>query len=153
MYKYGQRRFNKEKENTENIIQSNQEEGKTEIIEEPPINLEFSPTQRIAFKRGDKDLNGPEDENNFGNSAEKNYYSSNEKITMSSNINKVKSHHPFEEMKETSDFSSNNNKKLRNTMTGLNNDKMKYESGLIDIILKVEKDNVNHYLKGDLVEI
>ena len=153
MYKYGQRRFNKEKENTENIIQSNQEEGKTEIIEEPPINLEFSPTQRIAFKRGDKDLNGPEDENNFGNSAEKNYYSSNEKITMSSNINKVKSHHPFEEMKETSDFSSNNNKKLRNTMTGLNNDKMKYESGLIDIILKVEKDNVNHYLKGDLVEM
>ena len=38
-------------------------------------------------------------------------------------------------------------------MTGLNNDKMKYESGLIDIILKVEKDNVNHYLKGDLIEI
>ena len=152
MYKYGQSRFNREKENSHNISQPSQEEGKTEIIEEGPNNLEFSPNQRIAFKRGAKDSNDPYEENLLGNSSEKNYYSNNEKMTMSSNINKVKSRHPFEEMKETSDFSSNN-KKLRNTMTGLNNNKMKYESGLIDIILKVEKDNVNHYLKGDLVEM
>ena len=152
MYKYGQSRFNREKENSQNISQPSQEEGKTEIIEEGPNNLEFSPNQRISFKRGAKDSNDPYDENLLGNSSEKNYYSNNEKMTMSSNINKVKSRHPFEEMKETSDFSSNN-KKLRNTMTGLNNNKMKYESGLIDIILKVEKDNVNHYLKGDLVEM
>ena len=38
-------------------------------------------------------------------------------------------------------------------MNSLNNDKMKYESGLIDLILRVEKDNVNHYLKGDLAEM
>jgi len=53
--------------------------------------------------------------------------------------------------KEVKEFKNHN--KLRNTITGLNNTKMKYESGLIDIILKVEKDNVNHYLKGDLVDI
>ena len=70
---------------------------------------------------------------------------------MSSNIHKAKSRQ-IEEEKEISDF-DNTNKKFRNTMTGLNNDKMKYESGLIDIILKVEKDNVNHYLKGDLAEM
>ena len=151
MYKYGQSRFNQRKENSKDITQPNEEEGKTEIIESAPNNLEFSPNQRIAFKRGAKDLNEPEDDNLLGNSADKNYYNNNEKITMSSNINKVKSH-PLEEMKKTSDFESNN-KKLRNTMSGLNNDKMKYESGLIDIILKVEKDNVNHYLKGDLVEM
>ena len=29
----------------------------------------------------------------------------------------------------------------------------RYESGLIDIILRIEKDNVNHYLKGDLAEM
>jgi len=53
--------------------------------------------------------------------------------------------------KEVKEFKNHN--KLRNTITGLNNTKIKYESGLIDIILKVEKDNVNHYLKGDLVDI
>ena len=70
-----------------------------------------------------------------------------------SNSNNVRnSKYPsIEEKKETNDFSVN--KKLRNTMTGLRNNKMKYESGLIDIILKVEKDNVNHYLRGDLAEI
>ena len=70
---------------------------------------------------------------------------------MSSIIHKAKSRQ-MEEEKEISDF-DNTNKKFRNTMTGLNNDRMKYESGLIDIILKVEKDNVNHYLKGDLAEM
>lgn len=152
MYKYGQSRFKKREEKPQDIIQQNQEEAKTEIIEEDPTKLEFCKNQRIAFKKGGQDSNDPEDINSLGNSEEKKYYTNKEKITMSSNINKVKSHHPFEEIKETSDYSSNN-KKLRNTMSGLNNDKMKYESGLIDIILKVEKDNVNHYLKGDLVEM
>ena len=78
-------------------------------------------------------------------------YNSNKKNNnMSDNIYKAKSR-DIEENKETSEF--NVNKKLRNTMTGLNNSKMKYESGLIDMILKVEKDNVNHYLKGDLAEM
>ena len=56
-----------------------------------------------------------------------------------------------EENKEISDFSTN--KKFRNTISGLNNNKLKFQSGLIDIILKVEKENVNHYLKGDLAEM
>ena len=89
----------------------------------------------------------PEENNN---SSPKIY--SNKKINknMSDNIYKGKSLGK-EESKETSDFHVN--KKLRNTMAGLNNSKMKYESGLIDMILKVEKDNVNHYLRGDLAEI
>ena len=152
MYKYRQSRFNQEEEKPQDIIQSNKEEGKTEIIEETPNNLEFCKNHRIAFKKGARDSNEPEDENRLRNSPDKNYYNNYSKISMSSNINKIKSHHPFEEIKETSDF-ENNKKKLRNTMTGLNSDKMKYESGLIDIILKVEKDNVNHYLKGDLIEM
>ena len=56
-----------------------------------------------------------------------------------------------EENKEISDFTTN--KKFRNTMPGLNNNKLKFQSGLIDVILKVERDNVNHYLKGDLAEM
>ena len=57
----------------------------------------------------------------------------------------------FEENKEISDFETN--KKFRNTMTGLNKDKMKYQNGLIDMILNKEKDNINHYLWGDLGEM
>ena len=57
----------------------------------------------------------------------------------------------LEENKEISDFTTN--KKFRNTMPGLNNNKLKFQSGLIDIILKVERENVNHYLKGDLAEM
>ena len=78
------------------------------------------------------------------------YYSNKKYNNMSDNMHKAKSR-DIEGNKETSEF--NVNKKLRNTMTGLNNSKMKYESGLIDMILKVEKDNVNHYLKGDLAEM
>ena len=78
------------------------------------------------------------------------YYNNKKNNSMSDNMNKAKSR-DIEGNKETSEF--NVNKKLRNTMTGLNNSKMKYESGLIDMILKVEKDNVNHYLKGDLAEM
>ena len=56
----------------------------------------------------------------------------------------------LEENKEISDFTEN--KKFRNSIAGSSN-KIGYQSGLIDIILKVEKDNVNHYLKGDLAEM
>ena len=111
-----------------------QEEIKTEINYEEPNNLDISKNQKSLFEK--------EQNNNFNNK---------EKNSLSNEIYKSKSH-PFENNNETSNF-TNTNKKLRNTMTGLNNDKMKYESGLIDIILKVEKDNVNHYLKGDLIEM
>ena len=57
----------------------------------------------------------------------------------------------IEENKEISEFTTN--KKLRNTISGLNNNKLKFQSGLIDVILKVERENVNHYLKGDLAEM
>ena len=57
----------------------------------------------------------------------------------------------LEKNKEISDFTTN--KKFRNTMPGLNNNKLKFQSGLIDVILKVERENVNHYLKGDLAEM
>ena len=132
-----------ENQEVQDLNQSNKEQIKTEIIHEEPNKLEFCQNQRIAFKRGVQKT----DDKTFENS---NYYN-NDKYSMSSNIHKAKSH-PFEETKDTSDFSSNN-KKLRNTMTGLNNNKMKYQSGLIDVILKVEKDNVKHYLKGDLAEM
>ena len=127
----------------QDLSQTNKEEKNPVITQEIPNTLEFCQNQRIAFKRGVQKMEEEPIENS-------NYYS-NDKYSMSSNINKAKSH-AFEETKETSDFTSNN-KKLRNTMTGLNNDKMKYQSGLIDVILKVEKDNVKHYLKGDLAEM
>ena len=56
----------------------------------------------------------------------------------------------IEENKEISDFTTN--KKLRNSIAGSSN-KINYKSDLIDIILKVEKENVNHYLRGDLAEM
>jgi len=74
-----------------------------------------------------------------------------DKSSLSSDIYQSKYKAMKDNPKEVKEFK--NNTKLRNTITGLNNTKMKYESGLIDIILKVEKDNVNHYLKGDLVDI
>ena len=70
--------------------------------------------------------------------------------TAYSSTQKNKSRYP-EEKKEISEFTTN--KKFRNTISGLNNNKLKFQSGLIDIILKVEKENVNHYLKGDLAEM
>ena len=105
--------------------------------------LTFTPNQRISFKRGVKktEENTPRDDNTKGN---------NDKISMSNNIYKSKSRQ-IEENKEINEFETN--KKFRNTMTGLNNDKMKYNSGLIDMILRIEKDNVNHYLGDDLAEM
>ena len=103
--------------------------------------LTFTPNQRISFKRGVKrnEENTPRDDKN-----------NKKKTSMSNNIHKAKSRQ-IEENKEISDFETN--KKFRNTITGLNTDKMKYQSGLIDMIIRIEKDNVNHYLRGDLAEM
>ena len=67
-----------------------------------------------------------------------------------SSTQKSKARYP-EEQKDISEFTTN--KKFRNTISGLNNNKLKFQSGLIDVILKVERENVNHYLKGDLAEM
>ena len=104
--------------------------------------LTFTPNQRISFKRGVK-----RNEENTPRDDKKN---NNDKISMSNNIYKAKSRQ-IEENKEIREFETN--KKFRNTISGLNNDKMKYNSGLIDMILRIEKDNVNHYLRGDLAEM
>lgn len=146
MKSYRGRRFgNKTEENTE----QNVEKENTSASARPhPTSYEsnelsFTPNQRISFKRGSKrnEENTPRDDKTNNNK---------DKISMSNNIYKSKSRQ-IEENKEISDFE--NNKKFRNTMTGLNNDKMKYQSGLIDMILRIEKDNVNHYLRGDLAEM
>ena len=132
MKNYRQKRFRKEKEEDplKDIPKQSQDELNIDINKIDQNQIEFCKNQSIAFKKG----------NNYE-----------ENNSMSSNIYKSK-YCQNEEKKETNDF-TNTNKKLRNTMTGLNNDKMKYESGLIDVILKVERDNVNHYLKGDLAEM
>ena len=144
MYKYRRGKENyqkKEKVPSQDLMQANQEVIKTDNIPEEQNNLEFLNNERMSQEKGkSKEI-----------LTENIYKNNEEKKTLSSKINKAKSR-PIEDNIETSNFIENN-KKLRNTMTGLNNDKMKYESGLIDIILKVEKDNVNHYLKGDLAEI
>jgi len=101
-----------------------------------PKELTFIPNQRSSFKRGVKrnEENTPRNDKTNNN---------NDKISMNSNIYKSKSRQ-IEENKEISDFETN--KKFRNTMTGLKKDKMKYQNGLIDMILNKEKDNINHYL-------
>ena len=148
MYKYRNRRLNKPQldEQQKDISHRNQKE-----INQLNLNNYASlPNQRIDFKRkieNDKD----KDSNQKENLDIYNKYANDGKNSQSSNKNKAKSRQ-IEDNKETSEF-DNSNKKLRNTMHSLNNDRMKYESGLIDIILKVEKDNVNHYLKGDLAEM
>lgn len=133
-----------EEENNENS-QLNVEEIKTDNNQEKTPydsdNLSFTPNQRISYKRGKRGSNDSSNENKSNRM---------EKVSMSNNIHKAKSRQ-INENNELNEYSTN--KKLRNTMTGLNNDKMKYESGLIDMIIKIEKENVNHYLRGDLAEM
>ena len=125
--------------------EQNVEEINTDNNPYPPKNEQdqfpVSENQDIAFKESIQ--------NNKDNQEEPKPQE-NPKYSMSGNIYNAK-YPSIEENKEKKDL--NTNKKLRNTMTGLNNDKMKYESGLIDMLLKVEKDNVNHYLRGDLAEM
>ena len=126
---------------------SNREEPKPDDDLEPSPEHEnknkFSESQDTEFKKDTVSNNKDNQEKSAG---------SNEKQKYSMSGDAHNSKYPFiEDNKEISNFSVN--KKLRNTMTGLSNNKMKYESGLIDIILKVESDNVNHYLRGDLAEM
>ena len=150
MNKYRNRRFRFEKDEKEppkGISQKNKGEINTDTNQENRQRYEVSPSQRIAYKKGAEKI---KNSNQFDSDI-KNYYTNIDKYSMSNNIHKAKSRN-MKEDNEISDF-DNTSKNLRNTMSGLNNDKMKYESGLIDIILKVEKDNVDHYLKGDLAEM
>ena len=145
MYKYRNRRLNDEK--MQNKQQQNQKEIKTGINQSNLGNYESPQNQKKDFRRNfgnDKDLKQKD------NLDRNNNYTNSEKKSQSNNLYKAKSRQ-IEENKEISEFETN--KKLRNTMNSFNNDKMKYESGLIDIILRIEKDNVNHYLKGDLAEM
>ena len=143
MKSYRGRRFGNKNEE-----QSEQNEDKLNTSARPhpapyeSKELTFTPNQRISFKRGVKrsEENTPRDDKK----------NNNDKISMSNNIYKAKSRQ-IEENKEIREFETN--KKFRNTISGLNNDKMKYNSGLIDMILRIEKDNVNHYLRGDLAEM
>ena len=151
MYKYRNRRLNNpflEKEQQKDISHPNQKEIKREINRPNLNNYAAVSNQRIDFKRkieNDKESNQNENLDIYSK------YTNTGKNNLSNNINKAKSRQ-IEDNKDTKKF-ENSNKKLRNTMNSLNNDRMKYESGLIDIILRVEKDNVNHYLKGDLAEM
>ena len=141
MYRF--RRGKKEEGNREKSeINTNLEEirdvNNNNPESEQSNNLEFNPNQNISFTKDIESAKDTDDKLKSYNSMS------------GGNIHKAKSRQ-IEESKESSDF--NINKKLRNTMTGLDNNKMKYESGLIDMILKVERDNVNNYLRGELAEI
>ena len=135
---------NQLKEESNDKALQKQEDIKSDNNLNPPQyeedKLQLSKNQNIAVRRSPK--------HNKDNQEEA-QPSDNPKYSMSCDIHNAK-YPSIEYNKGTNDTT---NKKLRNTMTGLNNDKMKYESGLINIILKVEKDNVNHYLKGDLAEM
>ena len=135
---------NQLKEESNDKALQKQEDIKSDNNLNPPQyeedKLQLSKNQNIAVRRSPK--------HNKDNQEEA-QPSDNPKYSMSNDIHNAK-YPSIEYNKGTNDTT---NKKLRNTMTGLNNDKMKYESGLINIILKVEKDNVNHYLKGDLAEM
>ena len=149
MYKYRNRRLNKDKfEKEQQKSTQNKEEIKKEINRPNLKNYETVPNQRNVFKRN---FENDKDSNQNESLDMKNKYINTDKNSLSNNINKAKSR-PIKNDIETSEFETTN-PKLRNTMNSLNNDRMKYESGLIDIILKVEKDNVNHYLKGDLAQL
>ena len=130
---------NKEKSEKNTNPEEIRDDNNNNPESEQSNNLKFNPNQNISFTKDIKSAKDTDDDKL------KNYSS-----MSGGNIHKAKSRQ-IEESKESSDF--NINKKLRNTMTGLDNSKMRYESGLIDMILKVERDNVNHYLRGELAEM
>ena len=133
---------NQLKEESNDNTLPKQEDIKSDNNLNPPQYEEdkLSKNQYIGFRRSPK--------NNKDNQEEAKP-SDNPKYSMSSDIHNAK----YPSIGDNKGTDDTNNKKLRNTMSGLSNDKMKYESGLINIILKVEKDNVNHYLRGDLAEM
>ena len=84
MYKYRNRRFRvekDEKESPKDISQKNQGEINTDTNKENRKRYEVSPSQRIAYKKGDVKTN---DSNQFDDSDRKNYYTNTDKNSMSS---------------------------------------------------------------------
>ena len=156
MYKFRKEKINEEKEDIPRLLEG---KGKKEKSKETPYKLEICPNQRIAFKKNfnnGKYYNEREEEKETiatEKFEEKKYKHNMDKNDVNIDNYKFKSH-LFGENKKTSanDFIKNN-KKLRYTNTEVNNDKMKYESELIDNLLKMEKDNVRNYLNKDLAEI
>ena len=51
------------------------------------------------------------------------------------------------------DKKNQNSKKMRNTISGVKKGNRKFDSELIDVILGIEKENVNHYLSNDLANL
>ena len=112
----------------------------------------FNQDTNISPTKENKNINNPAHNQSiaYKKKIPKNDYDDILKPSSYSSTQKNKSKY-VEENKEISEF--NTNKKFRNTISSLNNNKLKFQSGLIDIILKVEKENVNHYLKGDLADM
>ena len=51
------------------------------------------------------------------------------------------------------DKKNQNSNKMRNTISGVYKGNRKFDSELIDVILGIEKENVNHYLSNDLANM
>ena len=51
------------------------------------------------------------------------------------------------------DKKNKNSNKMRNTISGVQKGNRKFDSELIDVILGIEKENVNHYLSNDLANM
>ena len=51
------------------------------------------------------------------------------------------------------DKKNKNSNKMRNTISGVYKGNRKFDSELIDVILGIEKENVNHYLSNDLANM
>ena len=51
------------------------------------------------------------------------------------------------------DKKNKNSNKMRNTISGVQKGNRKFDSELIDVILGIEKENVNHYLSSDLANM
>ena len=51
------------------------------------------------------------------------------------------------------DKKNKNSNKMRNTISGVQKGNRKFDSELIDVILGIEKENVNHYLSSDLANL
>ena len=151
MYKFRKEKIKEEKIDIPRLLEG---KVKTEKSKEVPYKLEICPNQRIAFKKifNNGKYNGKEEEAiTTEKFEEKNYKNNLDKNTVIIDNYKFKSH-LFEENKKASEFIKNN-KKLGNTNTGTDNEKMKYDSDLIDNIIKMEKDNVNNYLNEDLAKM
>ena len=151
MYKFKKEKIKEEKIDIPRLLEG---KVKTEKSKEVPYKLEICPNQRIAFKKifNNGKYNGKEEEAiTTEKFEEKNYKNNLDKNTVIIDNYKFKSH-LFEENKKASDFIKSN-KNLGNTNTESDNEKMKYESDLIDNIIKMEKDNVNNYLNEDLAKM